>query len=143
MAPEKALSAPKRLVISRLGMDLSVIPGVYDSATKTWTLTDTDVQYASATSLPNDKSGDTLLYGHNTSQVLAPTSGLEIGDIAQVTIEDGRVFTYTYASDRFVDPSDTSVLRQTDSHPQLTLLTCNGLWDTKRRLMVFDFVSVQ
>jgi LPXTG-site transpeptidase (sortase) family protein len=134
---------PKQLIIPRLGMNLSVVPGQYNPATKTWTLTDDKVQFADITSLPNDRSGNTLLYGHNTAKVLAPTDHMMEGDIAQVTTVSGQTFTYAFSSGRLVDPSDTSVLKETDAKPQLTLLTCDGLWDEKRRLMTFDFVSVE
>lgn len=143
VSSQTAPNTPRQLVIPRLGMKLSIVPGQYDPASKTWTLTDTEVQFAGMTALPNERSGNTLLYGHNTDKVLAPTDRLVEGDIAQVITQDGRTFTYTFSSGRLVDPSDTSVLKETDSQPQLTLLTCDGLWDEKRRLMQFDFASVQ
>jgi LPXTG-site transpeptidase (sortase) family protein len=140
---EQAVNMPKTLVIPRLGITLSIVPGQYDPATKTWTLSDTDVQFAGMTALPNDRSGNTLLYGHNTSEVLAPTDRLVEGDIAQVATQDGRTYTYAFTSGRQVDPTDTSVLKQTSISPTLTLLTCDGFWDEKRRLMEFSFVSVK
>ncbi len=140
---EQSVNMPKRLIIPRLGITLSIVPGQYDPVTKTWTLTDTDVQFAGMTALPNDRSGNTLLYGHNTDKVLAPTDRLVEGDIAQVITQNGRTYTYTFTSGRSVDPNDTSVLKQTSTSPTLTLLTCDGLWDEKRRLMEFDFVSVK
>lgn len=134
---------PKRLTIPRLGMSLDIIPGTYDPASKTWTLTETAVQFAAMTSLPNDRSGTMLLYGHNTAKVLAPTDHLVEGDIATVTTQDGKVYTYAFSNGRLVDPSDTSVLRDDSTPPKLSLLTCDGLWDEKRRVMTFDFVSAQ
>jgi LPXTG-site transpeptidase (sortase) family protein len=65
------------------------------------------------------------------------------GDIAQVATQDGRTYTYAFTSGRQVDPTDTSVLKQTSISPTLTLLTCDGFWDEKRRLMEFSFVSVK
>ncbi len=143
VTPQYTPNLPQQLIIPRLGITLSIVPGTYDPATRTWTLTENDIQHAGMTALPNDLTGNTLLYGHNTDKVLAPTDQLIEGDAAQIITKDGRTFTYTFSSGRLVDPSDTSVLKQTVLAPQLTLLTCDGLWDEKRRLMVFDFVSVQ
>lgn len=140
---QHAVDMPKQLVIPRLGINLSVVPGQYDSTTKTWTLTESDVQYAAMTALPNEHSGNTLLYGHNTPEVLAPTDRLAEGDTAQIVTQDDRTFTYVFTSGRLVAPNDMTVLEQTGLSPRLILLTCDGIWDEKRRVMEFDFVGVQ
>jgi len=140
--PQAITGVPDRLLIPRLGINLPIADGVYDPATETWTLSKTAVHYAVMTRLPNDKSGHTLIYGHNTVQLLSPTRLLQPGDILQIVSKEGLTYNYVYVADNKVDPSNTQVLTQTSEKPMLTLLTCNGLFNEVRRLMSFEFVSI-
>jgi sortase (surface protein transpeptidase) len=108
--PQAILGTPDKLVIPRLGINLPIADGVYDVETQSWTLTKTAVHYAVMTSKPNDLSGNTLIYGHNTVQLLSPTRLLQPGDTLQVTSKEGYIYNYVYVADNKVDPSDTSVL---------------------------------
>ena len=140
--PETVQGAPKRLRIPSVGINLPIEDGLYNYETDTWTLSRTAVHYAVMTSPPNNKAGNTLIYGHNNRNVLAPTRDIRTGDKLQIVAKDGTVFTYRYVADIKVDPSDTSILAVDPNKPQLTLLTCDGLFYEKRRLMHFEFVEV-
>lgn len=133
---------PTTLRIPRVGIGLSVRDGVYDPINKTWSLSDDAAFFATMTAHPNDRTGNTLIYGHNTVQVLEPVKDLAEGDIAQVVTSNGYMFSYVYRDDQMVDPTNTTIVTAEMEKPQLTLLTCEGVWSEQRRLLFFDFKEV-
>lgn len=133
---------PVRLIIPRLNIDLGVVGGEYHEATGKWTLSDTDVHYALMTPQPSNKTGNTLMYGHNTRRVLAAVKDIRAGDTLVVKTANGHTLTYTYTSDNVVHPTDTAFLGEAVDVPMLTLLTCDGPWFEKRRLMSFILTEV-
>jgi LPXTG-site transpeptidase (sortase) family protein len=139
---EEISGVPSKVSIPRLGIDLSIVNGTYDRERDEWTLTDDSVQFASMTSLPSNKNGNTFLYGHNTAAVLQPVKDIIPGDILTVTTTNGRVFTYTYISDMTVTPDQTNVITPISSDPQVTLMTCEGWLSEVRRIMYFKFEGV-
>ena len=143
VTPDTITGSPNRLVIARLGIDLTIEDGAYDVATDSWTLSRTGVHYALMTAPPNTTSGNTLIYGHNNRRILGATRSIQPGDVAEIYTKEGYIFRYAYTADVKVDPTDTSILSDTaEAKPKMTLLTCDGLWNEKRRLMSFDFLEV-
>lgn len=128
--------------VKRLGINLSIVDGTYDQKTDKWTLTDDAVQFAEMTTLPNDRSGNTFLYGHNTQKVLMPMSNIVPGDIVTIDTANGYTFTYAYTKDAIIPPDMTSVLYDNPAQPRLTVMTCEGIWSQARRLMYFDLKEV-
>lgn len=128
---------PARLIIPRLKIDLAVENGEYHRATNTWTLSDVNAHYALMTPEPSNQAGNTLIYGHNTRRVLAATKDIKQGDTLVVKTDNEHTFTYTYTGDNIVNPTDTEFLGKPAGVPTLTLLTCDGPWFEKRRLMSF------
>ena len=141
--PEALTGNPVRLEIPAVGIDLPVVDGEYDEATDAWTLSTTSVHIATMTSPINNLAGHTLIYGHNNRNLLAPTRDISIGDLLLIHTDNDLVFHYLYTGDELVDPSDTSLLELDPDAPQLTLLTCEGLFYEHRRLMNFEFVEVE
>src|SRR5689334_17813948 len=45
---------PQSVNVPRLGINLSIIDGVYDQTTDSWTLSDDKAQFAAVTALPNN-----------------------------------------------------------------------------------------
>lgn len=132
---------PVRIIVPARNIALPVIDGYYNQKTGDWTLTNDKAQFATVTSLANNKAGSTLIYGHDTSRVFKRLEQLQPGDEAQVVTDDGHVFVYRYRSGVDVKPTDTSILHY--SGPAvLTLQTCSGSWSQNRKLMTFDFVEV-
>ncbi|HSE61801.1 MAG TPA: sortase [Candidatus Saccharimonadales bacterium] len=133
---------PVRVIVPARNIALPVIDGYYNEKTGDWTLTNDKAQFATITSLANNKAGSTLIYGHDTDRVFKRLEQLQPGDEAQVVTSDGHVFVYQFRSSVDVKPSDISVLSY--SGPAvLTLQTCSGAWSQNRKLMTFDFVEVQ
>lgn len=141
--PEVISGVPRRIDLPRIGLVREVIDGTYDAATQTWTLTDDKTQYAVMTKPLNDKAGQTVIYGHNTNAVLELVKQVAVGDELLVTSDNGHTFVYSYTHDRFVDPTDTSVLYEEPDSPRVVLMTCEGWLSTTRRLLYFDLKEVR
>lgn len=141
--PEALTGNPVRLEIPAVGIDLPVVDGEYDAATDSWTLSTTAVHIATMTSPINNQAGHTLIYGHNNRNLLASTRDIAKNDELIIYTDNDLVFRYVYTNDELVNPTDTSLLDQTPNKPQLTLLTCEGLFYEQRRLMSFELVEVE
>ena len=141
--PEKILTGkPVNIRAPSVDINLDVIEGFYDKETDDWTLTDDNAQFAVMTSQPNDSTGNTFIYGHNTSAVFAPLIYMSEGDEVIVTTSNKLTFTYRYTGVKIVDPTTTSILLPT-KEPRLTLMMCEGVFDQHRRVMIFDLVEVK
>jgi LPXTG-site transpeptidase (sortase) family protein len=133
---------PIGIDIDRLKVHLPIKYGYFDVKSGQWTLSQDSAYFAATTKLPNNKDGNTLIYGHNTVALLEPTKKLVKGDELVVTTKNGYRFHYRYTGDSIVNPANTAVLTEKSAKPRLTLLTCNGWLSENRRLMYFDFVGV-
>lgn len=133
---------PVRIVVPRANIDISVIAGAYDRATDTWRLTNDKAQYIPSAAMPNNISGSTFVYGHATDPVFGRLSVLHRGDKAVVYTKNHHKFTYQYRSDLTVNPQSTDMLSMSSATPQLTLMTCTGLFSESRRVMFFNLVEV-
>jgi LPXTG-site transpeptidase (sortase) family protein len=139
---QKVSGKPVRIRVASRAIDLPVIDGTYDATSGNWTLSNTKAQFALNSSANNNRGGNTFIYGHDVPQVFKALEGLAVGDIAEVTTDNGYVFTYRYRSAIEVEPTNTSIFTYSGP-PILTLQTCSGIWSQNRRLMTFDFVEVQ
>jgi len=133
---------PARVTVSRLGIDLVIKKGGYTSSTKEWTLSDDAAYFATMTTPPNDSHGNTFIYGHNTAKIFAPLQDIAIGDRLTIDTSNGYTFEYIYRADAIVTPDITTVLYEDPATPELTIMTCEGIWSKVRRIMYFDFKQV-
>lgn len=129
---------PTRITVPNLGIDLKVIDGTYNARNGAWTLTDYAAQYALPSTLPNNKSGNTLIYGHATKEIFEPLLKATPGTEAHVYTAEGYVFTYVFTSSEAVKPTTTDVFQYTGAS-RLTLQTCTGTWSQNRQLHYFSF----
>jgi LPXTG-site transpeptidase (sortase) family protein len=143
-APEVITGKPEKLFIPSLGLDLEVADGIYNPNTGEWALSNDKVHYALMTVQPNDKQGNTLIYGHyrDDGSVFASLHKIQPGAKAKVTTSNGFTFTYQFTASDVVDPRDTSILDY-QGEPQLTLQTCTGTFMQNRQLFEFDLVNVE
>ncbi len=138
--PEFISGTPRHMKVRRLRMDLDIVNGHFEN--NEWTLSKSKVLFATNTTKPNNYSDNTVLYGHNTASVLRDTQSLKIGDELELDTQEGFQFIYRFDHDKNVKPNDTSVFSHTTT-PQLTLITCNGRFNSHRRLMTFTLTSVR
>lgn len=133
---------PVRIVISSVGIDLSVAKGSYDPDSATWSLNDTQAFYADISVPANDNNGTTLIYGHATWVVFSRLLEVRKGAEAVIYTHNGHVFRYKYQSREEVEPTDLSLLR-VEGPPVLIVQTCSGPWDAYRTMISFKLVSVE
>ncbi|NCU41016.1 sortase [Candidatus Saccharibacteria bacterium] len=131
---------PSRITIPNLGVDKQVLPGIFDINSQTWSLSGSNAHYATVTSQPNNKAGNTFIYGHNNMQVFGKLLDAPLGTEALVTTSNSHVFRYVLRQITDVPPTDTTYLGPSTS-PILTIQTCSGLWSENRRMFVFDLVE--
>lgn len=132
---------PVKISIPSLGINVPIQPGYYNTAANTWTLSDSQAQYAVVTAPANNYSGSTFIYGHRLPNIFGPLHLISAGVEALVYTSNGHIFKYTYLKDWLVQPSDTSTLNYRGP-PILTVQTCGGTWDDQRHMFVFKFDEV-
>jgi hypothetical protein len=124
-------------------VDLPVDPGYYDSTTDSWTLSGYHAQFAMVSSLPNNFTGETYIYGHNNDSVFGALRHVTptIGSSALLYTSNGHIFSYTFMSASSVAPDMTSVLDYSGP-PIMTIQTCTGSFNEVRTLYQYSFDKV-
>lgn len=139
--PDSIKGHPVRVVASSVGVDMNVVDGFYSSATKEWTLNDDKAMFGTMTTEPNNKSGQTFIYGHATQRVFGKLLNMHVGDQVEVYTSNGYKFTYTLKETEVVTPQNTGILAYTGS-PRLLLQTCVGTFSENRKFFILDFTKV-
>ncbi len=134
---------PVRIVVADSGVDLPVDEGYYNTADNSWTLSGYHAQFAMVSTLANNSSGDTFIYGHNNNSVFGPLRHVTptSGATALLYTDNGHVFSYKFQSVISLNPDDVSVLNY-EGPPVLTIQTCTGSIDEWRTLFKFNFDKV-
>lgn len=132
---------PVHISIPSVAIDLKIIPGYYYPATKSWTLSLNDAQYATMTAEANNKQGGTFIYAHYRKGVFYTLHKVLPGAEAVITTDTGHSFTYTFSSSTITTPENTSLFNY-KGKPILILQTCTGQWYQNRQLFVFNLTKV-
>lgn len=133
---------PVRIEIPSVGINIPVTDGFYNYKTKTWTLSKDKAHYGTITAMPNNRGGNTFIYGHNRKEVFSKLGKLKMGQDAMVYTDNGHIFTYRFRNSYETNPNDDSLFRY-QGPPILTLQTCSGLWYENRLLMTLDLIKVK
>lgn len=147
--PQKPVAAklvagkPVRLIISGSGIDLPIDEGFYNEQDNSWTLSDIHAQYAMMTTVANNLSGNTFIYGHGTDAVLGALGAAAPvqGSTALIYTDNGHVLAYSYQDKKDFGPDDTSVFDYTGPS-MLTIQTCTGSVSEWRSMYQFSFDKV-
>jgi LPXTG-site transpeptidase (sortase) family protein len=131
---------PTRIRVPRLGIDLTIREGVYDRATKSWTLSSDAAHHALNTPPPNNRDGNTFIYAHNRPGLFQALNQIRSGDKVIVMTANGHRFTYAFRTAYETTPTDSAPFQYTGA-PILTLQTCSGLWYQNRQLFTFDLTE--
>ena len=131
---------PNHITIPSLNMSLPVINGYYSTYTKEWTLTLSEVQYATITPPPNNYSGNTFFYGHYRPEVFYSLHKIAIGADAIVSTTNNHTFTYQLTKVTVVNPNDDSLFNYKGA-PILTVQTCTGTFFQFRQLFTFKLIE--
>lgn len=123
---------PKELLYPDLGIHLPVIPSQINNLD--WEVTDQGISYLTSSPLPGDL-GNSILYGHNWSNLLGNLKKAKVGQLIQVKYDDDsvKVFKVEYISE--VNPTQSSILDNSND-ARITLYTCSGFFDSKRFVVV-------
>ena len=138
----KSSYIPVSIKIDSVNIDLPVKIGRYNPEDKTWKIGNNSAYWANLSNLPSENNGNTLIYGHNTSDSFYRLKDIENGDIAVIEAQTGEILTYEYIGDEIVEPQDDLLFYKNDI-PRLTLLTCSGSFSQVRRLMYFKLKSIE
>jgi LPXTG-site transpeptidase (sortase) family protein len=95
-----------------------------------WDMFDSSVAWLSTSSVPGE--GNVILYAHNWKNLWADLYKLVPGDEIEVD-QNGKKTMYVVYESRAVKPTDVDVILS-DAN-QLTLYTCEGSFDQKRRVV--------
>jgi sortase (surface protein transpeptidase) len=134
---------PVRIVIPASGVDLPVDQGYYDAATDSWTLSGYHAQFAMISTLANNYSGETFIYGHNNNYVFGALRHVtpSPGATALLYTSNGHVFAYSFKSIQSLGPTDTGILDYSGP-PVMVIQTCTGSLNEWRTMYTFDFTKV-
>jgi sortase A len=134
-APPRTVNVPGHAVaiikIPQIDVDFVVVEGTDTESLKR------GPGHYTRTAYPWQDTGRVGIAGHRTTY-LAPfwsLNELRPGDRIVLATEYG-IFNYRVTGTRIIDPSDGSVLRQTEK-PTLVLTTCNPRFSAAQRLIVF------
>lgn len=128
---------PAHIEFPQRNISVGVAPGYFNPSSKSWTLSNDKAHFATVTPEPNNKTGNTFIYGHNIPEIFGRLTEAALGDTATITTTNGHTFTYKLVAIRDVDPNDTSAI-QDHKAPILTVQTCSGLWFENRRMFTFE-----
>jgi len=137
---------PIHISIENTDINLPLIDGTYDTATDSWTLSETKAQFATMSSPANNQQGTTFIYGHGTAAVFGEISEQHpnLGTLAHVTTDSGHVFTYSLVDVHDYTPNDTSLLDDlTSGAPRLIVQTCSGALSQWRTMFIFAYQEVR
>lgn len=125
---EPGVLLPTRLTIQRIDIDLPIIPAQIIG--KRWQTTSAGISYLSTSPLPGNP-GNSVMYGHNWSNLLGSLKKAKVGDTILVTKSDGTVVSFTVHFISVVSPDESHIYGNTPD-TRLTLYTCTGFLDTHR-----------
>lgn len=133
---------PKEIFIPSKGLTVLLTAGEYSTVVNAWNVSGTHAHFATLSALPNDHGGNTVIYGHNSKDIFAPIFSLNTDDLVEIRTIENITFVYKMRDTSRVRPKEVSVM-DTSSFPQLTLITCEGLWNEYRRIVYFDLLEVR
>jgi len=121
-------SRPKYITIAGTSISLPIIPSTIQN--QTWETTEEGVSYLTMSPVPGEK-GNSILYGHNWTDLLGPLTEVKPGQTIRIRYEDDSQKTFMVENTATVSPNDTSIL-MASAEPMMTIYTCTGLFDSKR-----------
>lgn len=130
-------SLPSSLVIDKLNINLPIITSEIKNGK--WEVNNSGVSYLLSSPIPGNK-GNSVMYGHNWSNLLGKLINIKIGDEIIIKYEDESVKKFKVILIQEVNPSDTSILNNTNDS-RITLYTCSGFLDSKRFVVVANLVQ--
>lgn len=126
-SPYKIVS-PSEITIESQKIHLAILPTELDNGK--WKTTSNAVSYLDSSPVPGEK-GNSILYGHNWSNLLGNLPKVKVGDKITIKYSNGSEKSFSVMNTQVVKPNQTEVLDQTQDK-RITLYTCTGFLDSKR-----------
>ena len=127
-----AFSKPAKLYIPKMSKILYVSDGYVQG--DRWVISETGVSYLTTSALPG-QTGNAVIYGHNTKNILGGLWRVGDGDTIYVVLNSGDFVRYQVYERKEIEPTQVEILSQT-SDSRLTIYTCSGFLDTARFVIV-------
>lgn len=124
----QALPQPVHISLPDVSIDLPIVPSTIHG--QKWETTSSGVSYLDLSPIPGEE-GNSILYGHNWTQLLGPLVKAVPGQLIYISYADGSVKTFRIEATALVASDDVHIL-DPSSEPLLTLYTCAGFMDSKR-----------
>ncbi|OGM10041.1 hypothetical protein A2159_00350 [Candidatus Woesebacteria bacterium RBG_13_34_9] len=124
----KALALPKYLLIP----DLSINVPIYPSQVKDgiWESTTEGISYLTSSPIPGEW-GNSILYGHNWTNILGNLVKAKVGQDIIVMFADGSQKVFEISLVKEVYPYQIEFLKPSEDR-RISLYTCSGVMDSKR-----------
>lgn len=122
---------PAQISAEKISLDLPVVSVPLTHGT--WAVNAKTANYAEGTSFVNQDKGNVGIYAHDTLEGFSNIKKLQIGDQIRVTGE-GFAAVYEVQATSVVTSDSISVFYPSD-RPELTLLTCDGVFSEKRYMV--------
>jgi len=127
---------PTAIAIPKINKNLPIKPAVVHG--NNWSLFDDAVAWLSTSAVPGE--GNVILYAHNWNSLWSDLYLLVPGDIIEVQ-QNNLWKTYKVSQSHWVDQHDIESILSNEN--RLTLFTCEGSFDQKRRVVYAELSEFQ
>jgi LPXTG-site transpeptidase (sortase) family protein len=129
---ENKTKIPASVIIPSLNINLPIY--LSEIKNNKWEVTDKGVSYLKTSVLPGDK-GNSVLYGHNWTNLLGNLTKIKTGEKITIEFDDKSKKEFVVTLIQEVNPDDISILNDTVDN-RITIYTCSGFLDSKRFVVV-------
>jgi LPXTG-site transpeptidase (sortase) family protein len=123
-----ALGKPVLIKIPSIDKELQIIPSKI--VNNRWESTKKGVSYLETSPIPGEM-GNSIIYGHNYSNLLKNLTDVKVGDEIAIVFENGGEKKFEVMFTQEVGPNQSTILNATGDR-RVTLYTCSGFLDSKR-----------
>lgn len=128
-----ALGTPTSLSLPRLGINLGIKNGYYNSNRQEWT-----IDKVNTFSMVGSKTP--LIYGHNNNNIFGKLTDTAKDELLIVSNEEGKELLFKYESDSILKPNESGIIGEYSDNT-VYLMTCSGTFNEFRRLLTFVYVG--
>jgi LPXTG-site transpeptidase (sortase) family protein len=123
-----AFGRPMLIKIPSIDKELQIIPSkiVNDQ----WESTKKGVSHLDTSPIPGE-IGNSIIYGHNYSNILKDLTKVKVGDEISIVFENGGERKFEVIFTQEVRPDQSTILNPTGDR-RVTIYTCSGFLDSKR-----------
>lgn len=129
---EKKIITPEAVIIPSLNINLQIFPSEIRDGK--WEVTDKGISYLKTSALPGE-NGNSIMYGHNWTNLLGNLTRIKTGETIEVVFDDNSKKEFIVTLIQEVKPDDVSILKRTTDN-RITIYTCSGFLDSKRFVVV-------